>query len=194
MHEIDPQSEVRLREALQRLARSLPQAARPEMGAELLGEFRRHHAQRRRRRTAGMLALAACMVLAAYLSSRSYVQRHSAQQNFARAVTGGEQKASFPAAPIAAAAPKQPQRSERADGRPRVAKPASTQENRAFLALPAYDPTVPIEDLQVVRVQLPASALWKMGAPMLADAGERRLTADFVVGQDGTAYAVRLVP
>lgn len=50
-----------------------------------------------------------------------------------------------------------------------------------------------MEDLQVVRVQLPASALWKMGAPMLADAGERRMTADFVVGQDGTAYAVRLV-
>jgi hypothetical protein len=61
------------------------------------------------------------------------------------------------------------------------------------LALPAYDPSVPLDDLQVVRVQLPASALWKMGAPMPPDASERRMLADFVVGQDGTAYAVRLV-
>jgi hypothetical protein len=190
MHEIDPQSETRLAEVLRRLARSSPQAARSEIGAELLGEFRRHHAQRRRRRTAGMLALAACIIFAAYWSSRSYVQRHSTQQNFARAVTGGDVKAPLPVAPIAATGPKQPQR---ADGRPRSAKPARSQENHAFLALPAYDPTVPMEDLQVVRVQLPASALWKMGAPMLADAGERRMTADFVVGQDGTAYAVRLV-
>ncbi len=190
MHEIDPQSEARLGEALRRLARSSPQAARPEIGAELLGEFRRHHAQRRRRRTIGILALAACVLLAAYWSSRSFLQRHSAQQNFARAVPGGDQKTSLPVAPIAATAPKQP---PRADGRRRLATPARAQENRAFLALPAYDPTVPMEDLQVVRVQLPASALWKMGAPMLADAGERRMTADFVVGQDGTAYAVRLV-
>jgi hypothetical protein len=189
MHEIDPQSEARLSEALRRLARSSPQA-RPEIGAELLGEFRRHHAQRRRRRTAGMLALAACMVLAAYWSSRSLLERHSAQQNFARAVTSPDQKTSLPVAPVAATGPKHPPRPV---GRPPLATPATTQENRAFLALPAYDPTVPMEDLQVVRVQLPASALWKMGAPMLADAGERRMTADFVVGQDGTAYAVRLV-
>jgi len=65
--------------------------------------------------------------------------------------------------------------------------------NHAFLALPAYDPSVPLDDLQVVRVQLPASALWTIGAPIPADAGERRMLADFVVGQDGTAYAVRLV-
>jgi len=189
MREIDPQSE-RLTGALRHLAASSPQSAPPEVAAGLLGEFRRHHAQRRRRRTIGILAVAACLVLAAYWSSRPLLQRHSSQENFARAVTHSDQGTSSPAAPIVATVPKQPQR---AVGRPHPPKPLSTQENRAFLALPAYDPTVPMEDLQVVRVQLPASALWKMGAPMLADAGERRMTADFVVGQDGTAYAVRLV-
>ena len=190
MHEIDPQSDALLTEKLRQLANSSPPTAPPELGAGLLDEFRRHHAQRRRRRAIGMLVVAACLILAAYWSSRSLLQRHSAQENFAQAVPGGNQKTSSPAGPIVAIGPKQPQR---VVGRPHPPKPASIQENRAFLALPAYDPTVPIEDLQVVRVQLPASALWKMGAPMLADTGERRMTADFVVGQDGTAYAVRLV-
>jgi hypothetical protein len=65
--------------------------------------------------------------------------------------------------------------------------------NRAFLALPDYDPTVPMDQLNVVRVRLTESALWKMGAPVPADAGARPVMADFVVSQDGTPFAVRLV-
>jgi hypothetical protein len=138
-----------------------------------------------------MLALAACLVLAAYLSAHRLLQRHSAQENFARAVTGSDQGTSSASTPPAVATgPKQPQR---AVDRPQPAKPVRTRGNRAFVPLPTYDPTVPMEDLQVVRVHLPASELWKMGAPIAADADERRMTADFVVGQDGTAYAVRLV-
>jgi hypothetical protein len=190
MHEIDPQSDAQLAEALRRLASSSPQAPRPQIGTGLLGEFRRHHAQRRRRRTAGMLAVAACLVLTAYWPSHWFLHHHSAQQSFARAVTGNGQESSSVSIPVASTGPKQPQRPA---GTPRVARAVSAAENRPFLALPAYDPTVPMEDLQVVRVHLPASELWKMGAPIAADADERRMTADFVVGQDGTAYAVRLV-
>jgi hypothetical protein len=40
---------------------------------------------------------------------------------------------------------------------------------------------------------VPASALWQMGAPVSPDSGARRFMADFVVSQDGTPYAVRLV-
>ena len=50
-----------------------------------------------------------------------------------------------------------------------------------------------MDELRVVRVQLPASALWQMGAPLNSDTANRRMLADFVVGQDGTPYAVRLV-
>jgi hypothetical protein len=64
---------------------------------------------------------------------------------------------------------------------------------REFLALPGYDPAVPADELHVVRVQLPASALWQMGAPVSPDSGARKFMADFVVNQDGTPYAVRLV-
>jgi hypothetical protein len=78
------------------------------------------------------------------------------------------------------------------------AKPKSANSNlaaasRQFLALPGYDPSVPADELHVVRVQVPASALWQMGAPVSPDSGARRFMADFVVSQDGTPYAVRLV-
>ena len=68
-----------------------------------------------------------------------------------------------------------------------------TASRRQFLALPGYDPAVPADELHIVRVQLPGSALWQMGAPVSPDSGARKFMADFVVSQDGTPYAVRLV-
>jgi hypothetical protein len=76
---------------------------------------------------------------------------------------------------------------------PKAANSSLASSGRQFLALPGYDPAVPVDELHVVRVQLPASALWQMGAPVSPDSGERRFMADFVVSQDGTPYAVRLV-
>jgi negative regulator of sigma E activity len=189
MHEIDPQSEVRLKEALQRLAAASQQSLPAEVGAELLGKFRHHHARRRWIRRGGMLALAACIALTVIWSSQRASQRQSGQ-SFAKAITGTEEKPSTPPAPVVAAEPKP---AKTMPVRSRSTRPATTSANRAFLALPAYDPTVPQDELQIVRVQLPASALWKIGAPVSPDISERRMTADFVVGQDGTAYAVRLV-
>jgi negative regulator of sigma E activity len=189
MREIDTQSEARLKEALQHLAAASPQSAPAEMQAELLGKFRRHHARRRWIRRGEMLALAACIALAAILSWRSGPQQHSAPQNFARGNTGRKEIAA-PTAPVVATGAKP---ATKMPERRRSPRRQASAANRAFLALPAYDPTVPLDELQVVRVQLPASALWKIGAPVPPDFGERRMTADFVVGQDGTAYAVRLV-
>jgi hypothetical protein len=76
---------------------------------------------------------------------------------------------------------------------PKAANSQLAASRRQFLALPGYDPAVPADELHVVRVQLPASALWQMGAPVSPDLGARRFMADFVVSQDGTPYAVRLV-
>jgi hypothetical protein len=59
--------------------------------------------------------------------------------------------------------------------------------------LPGYDPAIPAEELSIVRVRVPANALWQMGAPVSPDSGARKFMADFVVSQDGTPYAVRLV-
>src|SRR5262249_40671349 len=68
MHEVDPQSETRLTDALKRLAASSPQSAPPEIAADLLNEFRRHHAHRRLQR-AGILGLAICLAATAALVS-----------------------------------------------------------------------------------------------------------------------------
>ena len=187
MHEIGPQSEARLKEALRRMATASEQSGPVEMRAELLGKFRRHHARRRWMRRGGMLALAGALALSAIWASRSGSQR-SSQQQVAKTPTLHQEK--MPPAHSVAALPARPtEKAARAGARPRRSLSNAT---RAFVALPAYDPSVPMDDLQVVRVQLPASALWKIGAPIPADAGERRMMADFVVGQDGTAYAVRL--
>jgi hypothetical protein len=77
--------------------------------------------------------------------------------------------------------------------KPKTANSDIAASRRQFLALPGYDPAIPAEQLSIVRVQLPASALWQMGAPVSPDSGAQRFMADFVVGQDGTPYAVRLV-
>jgi hypothetical protein len=201
MHEVDPQSdprsedrtEARLTEALRRMAAASRQGTRPEVGAGLISAFRQHHARRRniRRMRFGVLALVIVMVAAA-ISLRKPPTANTAQHIPAKATEAGTNAprtnhetvvpvAKGGATPVKSAA-QRPTRTR-----------AVAAASRPFLALPAYDPQVPLDQLQVVRVQLPASALWQMGAPVSANYGTRRMTADIVLSQGGTPYAVRLV-
>ncbi|HKV93500.1 MAG TPA: hypothetical protein VJW20_13215 [Candidatus Angelobacter sp.] len=196
MRKIDPQSE-RLTDALRRLAASSPQSAPPQVAAGLLGEFRRHHARRRRNRQLAIAGLAICLVVAAVviaLPSHRPSNTMSSQTAKLPEATATPAKQEQPAvAPVAAINPvKRPAVKQIAANREPV-KPTVNAANRAFLALPGYDPTVPLDELHVVRMQLPADALWQMGAPVSANAGSNSVTADFVVSQGGTPYAVRLV-
>jgi hypothetical protein len=199
MREIDSQSgnpledtplDARLTGALRGLAASSRQGAPAEVGAGLATAFRRHHARRRLVRRVSMATLAACIVLASLLSMRS------THQEPAKAVVH-EQPSSVPAkAPeavtVAKAVPT-PARPVKGHLKPKATNSSLASSRRQFLALPGYDPAVPADELRVVRVQVPASALWQMGAPVSPDSGARRFMADFVVSQDGTPYAVRLV-
>lgn len=197
MREIDPQSgdlksDVRLTGALRGLATSSRQGAPAEVGAGLATAFRRHHARRRLVYRVSITALVTCVALAIGL-----ITMRSAHQMPATAMVQQEPSSVPARAPeaviVARAVPSLP--------RPvtKRVKPKVTNSNlaaasgRQFLALPGYDPAVPVDELHVVRVQLPASALWQMGAPVSPDSGARRFMADFVVSQDGTPYAVRLV-
>jgi hypothetical protein len=195
MSEIDPQSgdplgEARLTEALRRLAGSSQQSASAEIGAGLVTAFRRHHTRRRRIRFAGMAALAACVALIAGLMS---MRPHS--------VPGKEQAHTEAGSSVPGKAPNAPATTNTATAQPRPvrtpvrrhAAASKAATSRQFIALPGYDPAVPADELHVVRVQLPASALWQMGAPVNPDSDGRRVLADFVVSQDGTPYAMRLV-
>jgi hypothetical protein len=61
-----------------------------------------------------------------------------------------------------------------------------------FMALP-YSDAGPIEDATVVRVEMPGSALGSFGLPVTDGAAEGRVVADFIVGEDGTPEAIRVV-
>jgi hypothetical protein len=65
--------------------------------------------------------------------------------------------------------------------------------NRSFMAMPSYDSPNADEDLRVVRLQLSGEALRRVGIPIQEENTDRLMFADFVVGQDGTPYAFRLV-
>ena len=200
MREIDPQSgnplrddagsDARLTEALRGLAASSRQGAPAEVGAGLATAFRRHHVRRRLVRRMSVGALVACVALAVGLILIRPAHQVPAKAN-AQQQSGGAPAKAPEATTIAKAAPTLSRpATNHVKPKPKNSIAAS---RRQFLALPGYDPAVPADELHVVRVQLPGSALWQMGAPVSPDSGARKFMADFVVSQDGTPYAVRLV-
>jgi hypothetical protein len=196
MREINSQSgntnsDSRLTEAIRGLAASSRQGAPVEIGAGLATAFRRHHARRRLVRRVSVGALAACLALAVGLIAMRSAHRVPAKAIVQQQPIGVPAKAPE-VTTIAKAVPTLPKPATK-NVRPSKAGNNSVASRRQFLALPGYDPAVPAEELSIVRVQLPASALWQMGAPVSPDSGARKFMADFVVSQDGTPYAVRLV-
>ena len=194
-----PQTNDRLTKALRHLAASSRQGAPAEIGTGLVTAFRRHHTRRRRIRIAGVAALAACIALAAGLISMRTPRKPGTEQAGAKANSVPGKAPGTVAAANVATTQARPAGTRTRPGT--VTSRATTKRtatsraasSRQFIALPGYDPAVPADELHVVRVQLPASALWQMGAPVSPDSGGRRVLADFVVSQDGTPYAMRLV-
>lgn len=203
MREVDPQSgnplrddavsDARLTEALRGLAASSRQGAPAEVGAGLATAFRRHHVRRRLVRRMSVGALVACVALAIGLMSSGL---RSAHQVPAKAIVQPQPSivpAKGPDVMTTVKAATSSPKPVAQHARPPKASNSTIASRRQFLALPGYDPAVPADELHVVRVQLPGSALWQMGAPVSPDSGARQFMADFVVSQDGTPYAVRLV-
>lgn len=203
MSEIDPQSGDPLVKALRRLAASSQQDAPAEVGAGLATAFRQHHRRRRIRRMsfAGMVAVA--ILVTGLLARRPH--QHTLPTTQATATQAPAPQTSIePVTPVQA--PEAPQTASMHAEKPKTvhqllhpqvtathAKATKVAYSREFVALPGYDPEVPAEDLHIVRVQLPTSTLWQMGAPINPAGPERKVLADFVIGQDGTPYGVRLV-
>jgi len=203
MREIDPQSgeplaeglqgEDRLAKALRHMARSSQQSAPAELGASLAAAFRGHHTRRRRIRRIRIAGLLACFLAITGLFFLQTPRTPRLVQNAMQA------HIEPPSAPTQAPE-KTPTVSTSVDtpkpvrklSRPKVTT-STVAYSREFVALPGYDPEVPVADLHIVRVQLPTSTLWQMGAPINPAGLDRRVLADFVVNQDGTPYGVRLV-
>lgn len=193
MREVDSthdNSEVRLRRAMRSLSAALPGNAPPEISDALAGAFRRHHARRRAVRRASVAAA----IFAVLLPAAVWLTRlHQTQPSAAKAPTPASvalpaNTASVPAATASGAQPRKQRFHSAAVRRPKANAPPND-----FVALPSSDQIVQGEDLRVIRLELTGRALQMVGAPVSEDIADRRLLADFVVGQDGTPYAVRLV-
>lgn len=76
---------------------------------------------------------------------------------------------------------------------PEKANAASTEVTTDFLPV-GYGATSDLQDGgQLVRVELPRSALVRFGLPMNMDRADERVKADVLVGADGLARAIRFV-
>lgn len=173
-----------LPEALRDLAASARHQAPPDLGAALKTAYLRRHAGRRRARR---MCVAAFAVLVLALSAALGTLRKPAT------VANNPHPAPVVAARVgtALAVPPAAESSLAASMPPAGASAEIVTES--FLPLPAYSPRIADEDLRVVRVELKGESLRLVGAPVHEENADRLLLADFVVGQDGTPYAVRLV-
>jgi hypothetical protein len=195
MREVDPirePAETLLSSALHRLAGAAERNAPADLGKTLSATFRQHHRRRRRIRTARASAIIACLLLVAVLFTNlphdgARVAQKPAGEN------GAASKAIGEVSHASAAAPPQNQPAPAARPNNRVNEGEQTREAEAFIPLPAYDASINPSDVRVVRLEVTGSDLMMVGAPVAADVSERRMVADFVVGSDGTPYAVRLV-
>ena len=186
--------EDRLCRALRRLAQESGHNAPPELELALAGAFRAHHRRRKIRIAAVALVATVGLFSAMWLIGRP---SQTAKPQLAR------HDATAPNAAISAApnnidgsraetkkTVKHGSRRRTSTRQPQVA----ARETGDFLPLPSYDPSVAVNNgLQIIRVRMPIQDLRLVGAPVNAAMPNRQVLADFVVGQDGTPYAVRLV-
>jgi len=70
---------------------------------------------------------------------------------------------------------------------------AVKQAEDPFMPIPYVTPLAPYERADVVRVNLPVTALVAAGIPVGTAVPSMTMQADVIVGQDGRAHAIRLV-
>ncbi len=70
---------------------------------------------------------------------------------------------------------------------------SAAAEGKEFVPLPNADRLPPNEDLNLVRVEVPRSAMIALGYAVTADRASELVRADVVLGSDGLARAVRFL-
>ena len=187
-------SQQRLTEAL-RIVRADAATTLPPPAAELplLAEFNRV----RRKPAAPVRYFIAAGALAASLlagwAGWTLVERRPAPE--AKQPPGvSAARAAIPA-PTAPDAPKTVRAKRHKPALPPSPAPAETlAENDApFVPIPFTAPLAPYERADVVRVELPVSALIAAGLPVRVPDPAARARADLLVSEDGRARAVRLI-
>lgn len=184
--------EERLSAALRELAESSSQGASPELGPVLKNAFRRHHHRRKTlmRMRLGIVCL--CFAgLAFWLLTRKTQSPPKAEPAVVLAIPPQE---ASPAPNVQAARPDRlVSKVTRRLSPGKTSGRNSSAAPEAFVALPASAMLPADDELRVVRLEMPGEDLRLVGAPVTEKMLRHRVTADFVVGHDGTPYAVRLV-
>src|SRR5713101_117090 len=194
MREINKfESEERLVDALRHLAQGSPRNAPPELGTALTSAFHRHHRRRRVKNAAIAALVIICLSSAAWLFTRT-------SQKPAPQIVKHNPAPAFPVEKTMTANVPSTQETKKAvrhvygHGIPNNSDAqVEARQDGDFLPLPSYDPAATQRELRIIRVEMPIQDLRLVGAPVGADVPNRRVLADFVVGQDGTPYGVRLV-
>jgi hypothetical protein len=184
------QPDNRLSAAFRRLGTNGPRSAPPALGDMLKAEFRRHHMGRRRERNARIFLAAACLAA----SVGTFLILRPRRSN--TAAIHETLQATLPSKANISAERTEPKPAQLRIVRNHVANrtrksPASAADR--FVALPTFDPAIPIDHSEIVRVDLPGRALRLVGFPISEEFADRRVVADVLLAQDGTPYALRLV-
>jgi hypothetical protein len=163
------------------------EGAPPQIEAILYSAFLRQKweaARARTRRQWTAVGIAAALLLTAGLASR-LIRKSTAPTQTARAERAAEKNSALPVS------------SEPEAGSPRAAREANSAAQNEdeltadFVPFPAGGTILPFESGQIVRVNLPGSALVAMGFPIDGDRAADRFTADLLVGEDGLPRAIR---
>ena len=189
-----------LSQALRNLAAASPKGAPPELGDRLKGAFARHHSRRRKRIAAltGSVVLGLLLAFTLLWVRPSHLRPPNLADQPRREVPTVVAKATdcgtVPATNSARAthARRQKPTVKTGNARSRSATPTVIASSD-FIALPSFDPDIPIGQARMIRVELPGSDLQIIGYPVYEDLLQRRVLADVLVGQDGQPYAVRLI-
>jgi hypothetical protein len=199
MREIDStrNSEARLSQALRSLSASSPAETPTQIGETLAGAFRRHHERRRAVRRTAIAAVIFCVALPATVLLVVTGRHHKSNPDRDVVAVVASHPAKTAAAPLAVASPLpvRVKKSHASPGRSYVTATAGNYvvTSDGFVDLPTSDQAVRGEDLRVIRLEVTGRALQMVGAPVSEENADNRMLADFIVGQDGTPYAVRLV-
>lgn len=178
--------QVRLSSAARVLAAEAARFIAPLNVEQVLrGELQSTLSARRRRLVYGVLggAMAASLAVAWLMAPRpvpNVVARHVATYK-------------VPVAGVAAAVSSMPPTQHVVLKRHRRATPPAAAPEQPFIAIPYTLPLEPYERAEVMRMDLPVSALIAAGLPMSMMDPAARAQTDVLVGQDGRARAIRLI-
>ena len=182
----------RILEALQALAENDRYLAAPAIvETRLIQAFRARRSKRPFRWTAaGSIAIAAALTMIV-IANRPQRSRKIVRSPSAEVGTESSQPASTEQSSTVSAPALRPTISKR------IPKPGRTEEPAAHELVtdffPLMDPAPPLDRGEILRVQLPATAMQAVGLPVGEDHLADQIQADVLVGEEGLPRAIRFV-